>query len=216
MKGPIEDNYLDLEQAAPEADLLLKLLEFSEAGADSEWLAEVLLAKFNDIKGVINAPSKEFQGIEGLPPSLITLVKLIRRIVDLYEQAPVIPRDLLKNPKTMEHYLIARMKGVPAERILFIFLDDHGTVLGEKALGAGTVSQTIIFPREIMRECLNFNATGLIVAHNHPHGPPIPSEADRQSASQMKRLLAPFGVVLKDSIVVGARRCFSILKNGPL
>lgn len=216
MKTWTNDNYLDVDPSLDNQDILLMLLELSGAGADSEWFSELLLDKFSDLKGILNAPLKELQEIEGLPERFVTMIRLIRRLIILYSETPGAPTDILKNPKAMEHYLIGRMRELPDEQTLFIFLDKEGSVLGEKLLGAGDASQSVVFPREIMRECLNHNATSLVVAHNHPHGPPIPSSLDLQAAQNLKRILAPFGIILKDSIVVGANRCFSIFNNRPL
>lgn len=212
----MDDNSLDWDEALTERDILIRLLEFSQCGARSEWLSDILLEMFNDIKGVLNAPTRELEEVEDLPHSFMNLTKLIRRLIILHAQPSTIPSDFLKNPKVMERYLIHKMKGLPAEQSLFIFLDNQGAILGEKPLGTGAISQSLVFPREAMRECLNHDASAVVVAHNHPHGPPIPSVADSEASLELKRLLAPFGVTLKDSIVVGARRCFSILSNRPL
>ncbi len=210
------DNYLDVDPTLDSHDILLLLLEISGAGANSDWFSEQMLDKYCDLKGILNAPLKELQEIENLPERFVTMIRLIRRLIILYSEPPGAQSDILRNPKAMERYLIGRMKDIPDEQTLFIFLDKEGTVLGEKVLGAGDASQSIVFPREIMRECLNHNATSLVVAHNHPHGPPIPSSMDSQAARNLNKILAPFGIILKDSIVVGANRCFSIFNNRPL
>ena len=102
------------------------------------------------------------------------------------------------------------------ETVLAVFLNSLGEVLGEEFIGTGTVNQVVLFPRQIMGMALRYNASALVLVHNHPHGPPVPSARDAEEAEHIRDILRPFDITLVDSIVVGYNRCFSIFRNRPL
>lgn len=74
----------------------------------------------------------------------------------------------------------------------------------------------VVFPRLVIQRALKKNASALLIVHNHPHGPPLPTLRDREEAERLREILRPFNISVKDSIVVGAGRCFSIFRNSPL
>jgi DNA repair protein RadC len=67
-----------------------------------------------------------------------------------------------------------------------------------------------------MERAQQYNAASLVVVHNHPYGPPLPSASDREEAERLRDVLRPFEIRVLDAIVVGQTRCFSIFRNAPL
>jgi DNA repair protein RadC len=198
------------------SEILGLLLTYGLPIGPARRVADSLLDTFGDIKGVINASAEELSRCSGVGPRQSLLVRLVREILELCSAPPPIPREILGNPKELERYLLARMSPMKEEALLLIFLNRQGEVLGQELLGAGTVDQVVMFPRQVMERALRFNASSLMVIHNHPHGPPLPSVRDREEAERLRGLLLPFDVSVLDAIVVGSNRCFSIFRNAPL
>jgi len=169
-----------------------------------------------DLEGVLRASSVELCAVAGVDGDSAALVRLAGEIASRLAVKSEDLHHVLNDPREVERYLVARLKGMREEKLLLVFLNRLGLVLGEEFLGAGTIDQVVAFPRQIMEGCLRHRASGLIVVHNHPHGPPIPSIQDREEAERLKEILRPFDIVLQDSIVVGHNRCFSIFRNSPL
>jgi len=144
------------------------------------------------------------------------LVRLAGEIVGRCSEVMSPSGEILKDPRELERYLLARFKGMTEEALLLVFMSSQGLALGEELLGAGTVNEVVTFPRQIVGRCLYYNASALIIVHNHPHGPPLPSVRDREEPERLRDILLPFDITVKDSIVVGQNRCFSIFKNSPL
>jgi DNA repair protein RadC len=199
-----------------EAEILELLFTFSIPGGDVARQARELVERFGDLKGVLSASSSELTRVEGLGDHTATLVRLAGEIAARCSGPIYPPTEILRHPKEMERYLVSRMGGMKEENVLLVFLNDQGQLLGEEMLGGGTVNQVVVFPRQVMQKALQHNASELLIVHNHPHGPPLPTLRDREEAERLSEAMRPFDVTVKDSIVVGAGRCFSIFKNSPL
>jgi DNA repair protein RadC len=196
---------------------LLELLLFSiTRQRDTRLLAEELLAAFGSLRGVLDASTVELRTFKGAGLQVATLVRLVREIADRCSELRQLPAEVLAHPQEMQRYLLARMGAMRGEAILLVFLNGQGILLGDELLGAGTLDRAVIFPRQVMERALHYNAASLIIVHNHPHGPPLPSVRDREEAERLRDVLRPFDVRVLDAIVVGQTRCFSIFKNAPL
>ena len=199
-----------------DADLLELLLAYATPRRDVRGLTEELLRRFGTLQSVLDASTVELRFVPGLADHGAGMLKLVRELLFRVAEPPGLCREILEHPRQMERYLLSRLGGVKDESLLLIFLDNQGVVLGEEVLGAGTVDQVVAFPRQVMQVALRHNATALLVVHNHPHGPPLPSVADREEAEGLRDVLRPFDITVKDCIVVGQNRCFSIFNNAPL
>lgn len=199
-----------------EVEILELLLTYAIPGRDLAESARELVAQFGDLRGVLRASSSELTRVEGVGERTATLLRLAGEIVVRYSGRTYPPTEILRHPKEMERYLVSRIGGMKEENVLLVFLNDQGEILGEEMLGGGTVNQVVVFPRKVMQKTLQHNASALLIVHNHPHGPPLPTLRDREEAERLREAMRPFDVTVKDSIVVGAGRCFSIFRNTPL
>ncbi len=199
-----------------DTDLLELVLTYAIPRRDVRPLAEELLSRFGSLERVVNASAVELAAIHGISSHTAALVRLVGEIPIRLAGSGQQLSDVLENPKELERYLMARLSKSQEEQLLLLLLDDQGLVLGEPTMGAGTVNRLVTFPRQVMQAALKLNASRLIVAHNHPHGPPLPSVRDREEAERLRDILHPFDLTVEDCIVVTGSRCFSIFKNRPL
>lgn len=199
-----------------DAEVLELLLCYAMPRRDVHPAADKMLAAFGDLSSVLTASAVELRQTAVMTDRATALIRLVGEVVARASRTSEGPRQMLEDSVELERYLLAKLRGLGEERLLLIFLNSQGVVLGEEFLGAGTVDQVVAFPRQIMEGCLRFRASALILVHNHPHGPPLPSLHDREEAERLKEILRPFDIVVKDAIVVGHNRCFSIFRNAPL
>lgn len=199
-----------------EVEILELLLTFAIPGRDLPGKARELIERFGDLTGVLRGSSSELTQVEGVGDHTATLVRLAGEIAARCAVTIYPPTEILRHPKETERYLVSRMGAMKEENVLLVFLNDQGVILGEEMLGGGTVNQVVVFPRQVMQKALQHNASALLIVHNHPHGPPLPTLRDREEAERLREAMRPFDVTVKDLIVVGAGRCFSIFKNSPL
>jgi DNA repair protein RadC len=95
-------------------------------------------------------------------------------------------RDVLSNPKAVRDYLRLRFSGLGHEVFLGLFLDAQNQLIACDELSCGTLSQTSVYPREVVKRALYHNAAAVIFAHNHPSGSAEPSRADEVLTSTLR------------------------------
>jgi len=200
----------------PDEEILELLIAYSASRRDVQAVAEELLRRFGNLTGILKASSVELSTVKGVGKHGASLFRLVGEIMTRCAERAAAAPEMLTHPREMERFLISRFAGLKEESFLLIFLDQQGVVLGEQLVGAGTVDQVVAFPRQLMVIALRYNASRLIIAHNHPHGPPLPSKRDTEEAQRLRDILRPFDITVEDSIVVGQNRCFSIFKSSPL
>jgi len=120
----------------------------------------------------------------------------------------------LDSPSEVKDFLVVRMAGLEREVLSAVFLTAQHSVIEYREIFHGTLTQTAVYPREIVRLALILNAGAVILAHNHPSGEPEPSRADEYLTTQVKSALALLDVRLLDHIVVGGDRTVSMAERG--
>lgn len=206
----------DSVRSLDDTEMLELLLTFVSRTRAVKPIAAQLITKFGSLRGVLDASSVELKRLGGLGEQAVALVRLAREIAARYSESPQLPNEVLAHPEELQRYLLARMGSLRDEAILLVFLNGQGVLLGEELLAAGTLDQTVLFPRQVIERALQYNAASLVVVHNHPYGPPLPSASDREEAERLRDVLLPFEIRVLDAIVVGQTRCFSIFRNAPL
>ena len=130
--------------------------------------------------------------------------------------AQAIGKRAVESPAAIKELLALHFQMHEAEAFVVVYLNAQHAVLGIEELFRGTLSQTSVYPREVVKRALANNAAGVIFAHNHPSGLPGPSRADEFLTQTLKAALALVDVRVHDHIVVGAGRCASFCERGLL
>lgn len=215
-RDQLKESLLRAPVALADRDLLELLLAYATPGKESFAAASELVEELGGLTQVLDASTVELMRVGGIGKHAAGLIRLVRELIFRYSEPILTAKSLVGESKELERYLIARFRGIKNEQVLLLFLNNHGVLLGEELLGAGTVDQVVMFPRQVMAAALKCNASSVILVHNHPHGPPIPSHRDREEAERLREILMPFDVRMRDSIIVGGNRCFSLFGNRPL
>ena len=143
---------------------------------------------------------------------LAAAVELVRRSLrETLEHTTV-----LNSPSAVRDYLRLRLAGKEHEVFVGLFLDAQSRVLAIEELFRGTLTQTSVFPREIVKEALRMNAAAVVFAHNHPSGVAEPSRADEALTQTLKHTLAMVDVKVLDHFVVGGDSAMSFAERGLL
>ena len=111
-------------------------------------------------------------------------------------------------------YVRAKLGGFDHEVFAVLFFDSHLRFLDYAEMFRGTIHETSVYPREVVRRALHLNASSVILAHNHPSGDPAPSHADRSLTQRLKSALGLVEVQTLDHIVVGGNRTASFSELG--
>lgn len=199
--------------ALSDAEMLAVLLGSGARGKDAIALAREILVTVGSLSALLARPDQSAR-IGGLGPAkrarITAALELARR--SLAEQLREQPA--LSSPRDSGSYLRARLRHLPYEVFGCLFLDNRHRVLGFEELFRGTVDGASVHPREVVRACLQHNASAVIFAHNHPSGVAEPSAADRAITRDLREALQTIGVRVLDHLVIGAGEPVSMAARG--
>ena len=122
----------------------------------------------------------------------------------------------LGNPKACKDFLALKLGSLDVEVFAVILLDSQNNFIEYREMFTGTVNQTSVYPREVVRLALNLNASAMILAHNHPSGCLTPSSADKTLTHTLRSALALIDVKVLDHIVIGKSQAYSMAENGDI
>ena len=122
--------------------------------------------------------------------------------------------DTMSSPKSVRDYLRLSLQGKKHEVFVAIFLDAQNRTIATEELFKGTLTQTSVYPREVVKRALHHNSAAIIFAHNHPSGIAEPSQADEILTQSLKQALALIDVKVLDHFIVGAGTAMSFAERG--
>lgn len=123
-------------------------------------------------------------------------------------------KDVLSQPAQVADYLKVLLKGREHEAFVVLFLDAQNCLIVAEELFRGTLTQTAVYPREVVKRALAVNAAAVIFAHNHPSGVAEPSKADEMLTNTLKQALALVDVKVLDHFVVAGAEAMSFAERG--
>ena len=186
-----------------------ELLQLRPNNADR--LADV---GFDGISGLLNASADDLKRVKGLGPAkrseLLAVLELARRA--LAQQLKV--REVLSSPDTVKQFLQLHLATRAHEVFAVLFLDIQNRLIAMEELFRGTLSQTSVYPREVVLRALHHQASAVVLTHNHPSGSVQPSAADSKLTSVLKAALALIDVQVLDHIIVGPGQVLSMAEQG--
>jgi DNA repair protein RadC len=203
--------------ALSDAELLALLLRTGMAGKGVLQMAQELLDRFNGIAGLLHTSADDLKQIKGLGGSakraqLVAVLELARRA--LAEQLR--EREVFGSPGAVKHYLQLHLGRRAHEVFAVMFLDSQNRLLALEELFRGTLTQTSVYPREVVLHALKHQAAAVVLAHNHPSGTVQPSKADEALTQTLKAALALIDVRVLDHVIVGPGQALSMAEQGLL
>jgi DNA repair protein RadC len=205
-----------LREAGPEAIADYELVELVLFRAiprrDVKPLAKALIARFGSFAEAIAAPPARLAEIEGMSAGAISEFKIVEASAQRFAKGVAKKRLSIGSEREVIDYCRAAMAFAEREEFRILFLDKKNGVIADESQGVGTVDQTPVYPREVVRRALELAATALILVHNHPSGDPTPSTQDVKMTLDIIAAAAPLGVTVHDHVIV-ARNGHASLKG---
>ena len=196
-------------------EVLELLLFYAIPRRDTNETAHRLLEHFGTLKGVLTASVEELQKVEGVGESAAAFLHLLQAVG--YRALRTAGDDtILNSVDSAGAYFQKLLRGERREVLYQVCLDAKGKVLSHKRLSSGTVSMAPVNVREVVENALYTDASGVLLAHNHPSGIALPSEDDRQITMQIRQALGTMGIELVDHIIVADNDFVSMAASGML
>jgi DNA repair protein RadC len=198
-----------------DAELIAVLLRTGVRGKSAVDLAREMIERFKGVKGLL-APGADLKTVKGLGNAkraqLEAAVELARRSM----QEELRERPALSSPGAVRDYLRLALAARDHEVFVCIWLDAQHKVIAIEEPFRGTLTQTSVYPREIVRAALRLNAAAVIFAHNHPSGVAQPSQADELLTRSLVEALALVEIKVLDHFIVAGSQAISFAERGLL
>lgn len=200
--------------ALSDAELLAIFLRTGVRGVSAVDLARQLIGEFGTISRVLGASLDEFVRCPGLGRVKYTQLVAVRELARRSLMEEMTAGDVFDAPERVRDYLRLLIGAREAEVFVVILLSVRNHVIRVQELFRGTLTETRVYPREVVRLALLNNAAAVIVAHNHPSGVAEPSAADRNLTAVLKTALKTVDIRLLDHFVVGGQQTVSFSERG--
>lgn len=200
--------------ALSDAELLAIFLRTGSRGLSAVDLARALLQRFGSLGALLSAGREDFTAAPGLGDAKYVQLQASLELSRRHYAAALREPDCLSHPDLARRHVQAALSTRDREGLLCLFLDNRHALIKDELLFEGTIDQTAVHPREIVRRALALNAAAVILAHNHPSGNPEPSQADRALTARIREALALVEIRLLDHFVVGEGAPISLAERG--
>lgn len=192
-----------------------------QAMSDAELLGMMVGTKtavrmLKEADGSLSAVLNESVATYGPEPKVKTKLQVAKELVRRSLLERLCQGNALNSPSSVREYLRITLAGREHEVFLVLFLDAQNRVLNSEEMFRGTLTQTSVYPREVVKRSLFHNAGAVIFAHNHPSGVAEPSHADETLTQALKRALALVDVKVLDHFIVASSSVMSFAERGLL
>lgn len=200
--------------ALSDAELLAVFLRTGVRGKTAVEMARELLATSDGLGGLLRSPGEA--RVKGLGPAKRALLSAVLELAKRCLGEDLQAGNALTSPGAVRDYLRIQLGSLPHEVFVCLWLDAQHRVLRSQQMFQGTLTQTSVYPREVVKAALSANAAAVIFAHNHPSGVAQPSQADELLTRNLKDALALVEVKVLDHFVVAGRQALSFAERGLL
>ena len=201
--------------ALSDAELVALLLRTGVRGKSAVDLARELLRTYEGITKLLNAGT-QLAGVKGLGPAKAAQFAAAMELARRSAEERIREAKALTSPGAVRDYLRLAIGGRPHEVFVCIWLDAQHRVIKFEEPFQGTLTQTSVYPREIVKAALACNAAAVIFAHNHPSGVAQPSQADELLTANLKEALALVEVRVLDHFIIAGNQAISFAERGLL
>jgi len=203
-------------RALSDAELIALVLRTGGGGRGVDGVARDLLVRFGGLAAVAGEDASVLQGTPGLGPaksaSLVAAREIGRRLATRRLEAG----SRIHGPADVQRHFYERLRDAPQERFLAVLLDGRHRVMGDVLISQGTLTASLVHPREVFRAAIRRSAAALVLVHNHPSGDPAPSREDEQVTERLSRAGELLGIRVVDHVIVAERGFHSFADAGSL
>ena len=212
----LRGKYLQSPQSLADYELLELLLTYSIPRRDVKPMAKDLISRYGSVTGVLSASKDDLLEQNGISENSAALFQLVKHCSSIICADDIKDKDLFQSPDAVLDFVRAKLAGHKDEVFLIIYVNAKNRMENFEIVNEGTVDHVMIYPRNVIKQALKFNATSLIVVHNHPSGEPDPSGADIRLTQSLKKAANAMDIKLLDHMIIGRNDYFSFLEESLL
>ncbi len=198
----------------PDYELLELILFSAIPRRDTKPLAKRLIERFGSLASVLAADRADIVRMKGAGPCVAGLIKTVHQAGIRQAREDLHERQILDSWDKVLEYCRAVIGHLPRESFHVLFLDRKNDLIAAEQQSMGTVDQTSVYPREVMKRALELNASALVMVYNHLSGDPTPSNADIEITRAVEAAGQSLGVALHDHVIIAQGRHSSLRAQG--
>ena len=207
-----------LEALGPEslsdAELVALLLRTGGAGQPARDVAQALLRRVGGLRGLARTVPAELRRERGVgvakAASLVAALELARRLAS----GRLRPGDAIRSAADVHRHFYPHLRDAPCERFVVVLLDGRHRVIRPVLTSLGTLTASLVHPREVFGPALREPAAAVVLVHNHPSGDPTPSREDREITVRLAAAGELLGIPVLDHVVVAEQGFVSLREEG--
>lgn len=196
------------------AELIALFIGSGINGRDAVQIARDAFNRFKSLRGLMHASKEEFMSVPGLGEARYVLFRAAMELSKRELCERVEHQDTMMHPDLVRRYLKSHFRGLQKEVFAVMFLDTRNRVLKFEKMFFGTIDGAAVYPREVVKRCLKYNAAAVILAHNHPSGVSEPSQSDILITQKLKSALKLIDVRVLDHCIIGDSEVQSMAELG--
>ena len=201
-------------RALSDVELLALVVRTGNKSGDSGALARSLLERFDGLVDLAAAGAASIESVPGLGPaktaSLVAALELAQRV----HAEPLERGSPIRSPAAVQRHFRSRLISAKRESFHVLLLDGRHRLLGDEEVSVGTLTASLVHPREVFREAIRAAAAALLLVHNHPSGDPSPSSEDRAVTERLASAGELIGIRVVDHVIVSGGGYFSFREAG--
>ncbi|MDY4011146.1 MAG: DNA repair protein RadC [Fusobacterium gastrosuis] len=197
-------------------EILELLLTYAIPRKDTKIEAKNLIKKFGTIENVLKAKEEELLKIEGIGKSTISFLKLMGELPSIFYKNKIRESEniSIKSKDSLIRFLREKIAFEKIEKFFVLYLSSSNELLAYEEKSSGTIDRSSIYPREIYKDVIKYNAKAIIIAHNHPSENLKPSRSDLDITKELAEGLKNFDALLLEHIIITKTSYFSFLEEG--
>jgi len=199
-------------------ELLAILLRVGHAstGETAVDLARALLASCGSLRRLERASVRSLCARPGIGMAKAVQVKAALELAKRFHEEPLQRGRPLRSSRDVYRHYRGRLEALRQEAVYVVLLDVKNRILGESKVSEGSLSASIVHPREVFRPVIEESAAAVILVHNHPSGDPTPSAEDLTITERLRQVGEVMGVKILDHLIIGAGCYASFVERGLL
>ena len=200
--------------ALADYEFLEMILFATSARSDTKPLAKKLMNKFGSLSAVLRASHEELLKVDAVKDATIATLKVAELLGEKLLRSKVEKKNVLSSWQSLIEYCQGIMGSKEVEHFRILFLNNKNHLIADELQQKGTVNQTAVYPREVVKRALELGATSIILVHNHPSGDTTPSKADISMTSDIVAAAAALGIRVHDHLIVSVNESTSLKSLG--
>jgi DNA repair protein RadC len=203
-------------QVLSDAELLSVFLRVGVRGKSAVDLGREMLQEFGSLRSLFAADLQDFSKVHGLGSAKFAQLQAVLELAKRSISEELQISSSLSSPQAVKQFLQLQIGNKQYESFTVLFLDVKNRLISAQELFRGSLSHASVYPREVVKTALSYNAASLILAHNHPSGSTEPSQADLSLTQTLKSALALVDIRVLDHFIVANNQIYSFAENGQI